>query len=162
MTFCKHSITISCQIFFVNKHWPQSCICPFKWLLVGVIRCNHWSFLAKSVIFMKSHTLIVKTLSEHVSMVILHFGSKCWVLFNKNSFISQNSQPFTETTAMNTFSENWSDHFSRFHRYKKFKKQRNKSEWCKTFFEEYAYNRPDLNGNNWVIMSPSKLALFSI
>ena len=21
---------ISCQIIFVNKHWPQSCLCPFK------------------------------------------------------------------------------------------------------------------------------------
>ena len=33
----------------------------------------------------------------------------------------------------------WSDHFSRFHRYWKFKIQRNKSKWCKTFFEEYNY-----------------------
>ena len=30
MTFCKNSIRISCQIIFVNKHWPQSCLCPFK------------------------------------------------------------------------------------------------------------------------------------
>ena len=30
MTFCKNSIRISCQIIFVNKYWPQSCLCPFK------------------------------------------------------------------------------------------------------------------------------------
>ena len=30
MTFCKNSIRISCQIIFVNKHWPQSCLYPFK------------------------------------------------------------------------------------------------------------------------------------
>ena len=30
MTFCKNSSRISCQIIFVNKHWPQSCLCPFK------------------------------------------------------------------------------------------------------------------------------------
>ena len=30
MTFCKNSIRISCQIIFVNKHWPQSCLCPFN------------------------------------------------------------------------------------------------------------------------------------
>ena len=29
-TFCKNSIRISCQIIFVNKHWPQSCLCPFN------------------------------------------------------------------------------------------------------------------------------------
>ena len=33
MTFCKNSIRISCQIIFVNKHWPQSCLCPFNSLL---------------------------------------------------------------------------------------------------------------------------------
>ena len=26
--FCKTSIRISCQIIFVNKHWPQSCQVP--------------------------------------------------------------------------------------------------------------------------------------
>ena len=30
MTFCKNSIRISCEICFVNKHWPQSCLSPFK------------------------------------------------------------------------------------------------------------------------------------
>ena len=30
MTFREKSIRISCQIIFVNKHWPQSCLCPFK------------------------------------------------------------------------------------------------------------------------------------
>ena len=30
MTFCKNSIRISCQMIFVNKYWPQSCLCPFK------------------------------------------------------------------------------------------------------------------------------------
>ena len=35
MTFCKNSIRISCQISFVNKHWPQSCLCPFKYKCKG-------------------------------------------------------------------------------------------------------------------------------
>ena len=30
MTFYKNSIRISYKIIFVNKHWPQSCLCPFK------------------------------------------------------------------------------------------------------------------------------------
>ena len=30
MTFCMNSIRISCQIVFVNKHWPQLCPSPFK------------------------------------------------------------------------------------------------------------------------------------
>ena len=33
MTFCEKSIRISCQIIFVNKHWPQSCLCPFKFFV---------------------------------------------------------------------------------------------------------------------------------
>ena len=33
-TFCKNSIRISCQIFFVNKHWLQSCPSPFKYHLL--------------------------------------------------------------------------------------------------------------------------------
>ena len=30
MTFCKISIRISCQIIFVTKHWPKSCLCSFN------------------------------------------------------------------------------------------------------------------------------------
>ena len=30
MTFCKNSIRVSCQIIFVNKHWPESWTSPFK------------------------------------------------------------------------------------------------------------------------------------
>ena len=30
MTFCENSMRISCQINFVNKHWPQSWTCPFN------------------------------------------------------------------------------------------------------------------------------------
>ena len=37
MTFCNNSIRISCQIIFVNKHWTQSCLCPF----------NNWTFIMK-------------------------------------------------------------------------------------------------------------------
>ena len=30
-SFCNSRFArISCQIIFVNKHWPQSCLCPFK------------------------------------------------------------------------------------------------------------------------------------
>ena len=35
--------------------------------------CNFWSF---ELIFMQSHTMIEKTLSEHMIMVILHFWAK--------------------------------------------------------------------------------------
>ena len=40
MTFCKNSIRISCQIIFVNKHWPQSCPCPFKLLFSKSTHCK--------------------------------------------------------------------------------------------------------------------------
>ena len=35
--------------------------------------------------------------------------------------------------------------FSRFHRYLKFKIQRNKSEWCKAIFEEYMLHCQELS-----------------
>ena len=40
MTFCKNSIRISCQIIFVNKHWPQSCLCPFKSNMINIHTCS--------------------------------------------------------------------------------------------------------------------------
>ena len=57
--------------------------------------CNFWSFES---IFMKSHKVIEKTLSEHIIMVILHFWVKNVFFFNKNNFISQNYRIFTEST----------------------------------------------------------------
>ena len=51
---------------------------------------------------MESYTIIVKTLSKHMIIVILQFWVKMW-FFNKNSFISHNHWPFTETKVkMNT------------------------------------------------------------
>ena len=51
---------------------------------------------------MKSHTMIVKTLSKHIIMVILHFFVKN-VAFEKNNFMSQLILPsFTETIVMGT------------------------------------------------------------
>ena len=41
MTFCKNSIRISCQIIFVNKHWPQSCLCPFNRKLDKIEEMKH-------------------------------------------------------------------------------------------------------------------------
>ena len=50
MTFCKYSMRISCQIIFVNKHWPQSWASPFngeKWFffyldMQDVIFSTYW------------------------------------------------------------------------------------------------------------------------
>ena len=41
MTFCKNSVRISCQIIFVNKHWPKSCLCPFKYPLLWEFWINY-------------------------------------------------------------------------------------------------------------------------
>ena len=46
--------------------------------------------------------MIVKTLLEHITMVILHFGVKDVVL-EQNSFISQNKRSFTETAVIGTY-----------------------------------------------------------
>ena len=51
--------------------------------LLGYIEekgCKFWSFES---IFMKSHTMIEKTLSEHIIMVILHFWVKNLVFEQK-------------------------------------------------------------------------------
>ena len=45
-------------------------------------------------------------ISEHLIMVILHFGAKKWFL-NKNNFISQNYRSFTQTTVMGTVNILW-------------------------------------------------------
>ena len=72
----------------------------FYWLFVRVFqekRCYCWRFLE---ILMKNHTMIIKSLSEHIIMVtsILHFLSKRWYLkFFKNIFISQNYPYFKES-----------------------------------------------------------------
>ena len=111
------------------------------YFLLGYIEekgCNFWSFES---IFMKSHTMIEKTLSEHIIMVILHFWVKN-VVFEQKLFHLSKLPDFNRINS-NGFRKHslkiwaWSDNFSRFHRYWKFKIQRNKSEWCKTFFEEY-------------------------
>ena len=47
--------------------------CDLKLGYIQVISCNFWSFQAN---IMKSHTMIVKTLSEHTIMVILYFWVK--------------------------------------------------------------------------------------
>ena len=66
-------------------------------------RCNFWRFQAS---FMKSYTIIVKTLSKHMIIVILHFLVKNVVL-KKNCFISQNYWSFTETRVMGTENNLW-------------------------------------------------------
>ena len=61
----------------VTEHILQkSRLLKFTNFLLGYIEkkgCNFWSFES---IFMKSHTMIEKTLSEHMIMVILHFWAK--------------------------------------------------------------------------------------
>ena len=59
-----------------------------------MINCNFLSFLA---IFMKSHTIIVKTLSEHMIIVIVHFWVKNlvfelkWFHFSKLAVFYKNN-----------------------------------------------------------------------
>ena len=106
----------TCTISSCNK-WgiksrgviPQYCKSHNFWnftdFLSGYIEetCYFLSFI---VIFMKSYTIIVKTLSKHMIIVILHFGWKMWFL-NKNSFVSQNHWSFTEKTVMGTENNLW-------------------------------------------------------
>ena len=49
---------------------------------------------------MKSHSMIKKTLSEHIIMVYFAFLCQKCGFFNKNYFISQNYRSFTESTVM--------------------------------------------------------------
>ena len=90
---------LRCSCFKRYNFWN------FTVFLLGHIEensCNLWNFPA---IFMKSHIMIVKTLSEHIIMVILHFSvKKCvCVFFNKTSFFSQNYRSFAETAVMGIF-----------------------------------------------------------
>ena len=65
--------------------------------------CFFWSFVS---IFMKSHTMIEKTLLEHIIIVILHFWAKN-VVFNKNNCIPQNCRSFTKSTVMGSGNILW-------------------------------------------------------
>ena len=126
----------------VTEHPLQkSQLVKFYYFSLGYIegKCwNFWSFLA---IFIKSHMMIVKTLSQHMIMVILHFWAKNVVFEQK--WIHLSKEPVFHTNNSNGYRKHslknwaWSVHFSRFHSLWKFEIQRNKSEWCKTFFEEY-------------------------
>ena len=84
----------------VTEHPLQkSQLLKFYLLFVRVYRGKNWNFWRFLEFFMKSHMMIVKTLSEHIIMVILHWGQKMLFL-NKNNFISQNYRSFTQTTVM--------------------------------------------------------------
>ena len=72
-----------------------------------------------------------------------YFAFRAKMLFlDKNNFIFKNYRSFTETTVLGTQNILWKFElhqsiFFRFHMYWKFKIQRNKSEWCKTFLSIY-------------------------
>ena len=51
---------------------------------------------------MKSYTVLVKTLSKHIIIVILHFFWVKHVVIEQNSFISENYWSFTEIRVMDT------------------------------------------------------------
>ena len=76
-------------------------------------------------------------------MVILHFRIEMLFL-NKNGF-HLSKLPVFYINNSNRYRKHslkiWadSDHFSRFHRYWKFKIQSNKSKWCKTFLMSIYY-----------------------
>ena len=54
--------------------------------------------------------MIEKTLSEHIVMVILHFGAKMWFL-NKNHFIAQKYRCFTRSRVMGSGNILWKFEF---------------------------------------------------
>ena len=140
----------SCIIFLLLllqlRDWedgirPQFCkshnFWNFYWLFLGVYRGKELSLLKYSSNFMKSHTMIVKTLSEHIGMAILHLWVKNEVFEQKWFHLSK--LPVFHRSNSNGYKIHsqkiwaWSDHFSRFHMYWKFKIYRNRNEWCKTF-----------------------------
>ena len=94
-------------------------------------------------------------------MVILHFWVKNVVFEQKQFHISKLAVLYRNNTigwrkhSLKIWA--WSDHFSRFHRYWKFEIQRNKSEWCKTFFEEYIYeSQPAVREDEDRVLVPSQ------
>ena len=62
MTFCEKSIRISRQIIFVNKHWPQSCLCPFKGISHPVFYGDQTKQGQRPANFILSGSKIVKRL----------------------------------------------------------------------------------------------------
>ena len=123
----------------VTEHILQkSQLLKFTYLSWGYIEEKSYNFCSFVSIFIKSHT---KTLSEHIIMIILHFLFKNvvfkqkWFHLSKLVVFYRNNSNGSRKHSLKIWA--WSDHFSRFHRYWKFKIQRYMSEWCKTFFEEY-------------------------
>ena len=115
---------------------------------IEVISCNVSSFLA---IFMKLHTVTKKTLSEQIIMTILHFWVKFVGFEQKYCQLSKQSDLYRNSS--NGFIKHslkiwvWSDHFSRFQRYWKFKIQGNKCAWRKPFWRS-------IQKLHWKILKP--------
>ena len=81
MTFCKNSIRIPCQIIFENKHWPQSCPSPFKFLdNVFFLNKNNWS--VKNIL----RIYWFETRNRHLALAICLFKySRSSFYFNFNN-----------------------------------------------------------------------------
>ena len=79
MTFCKNSIRISCQIIFVNKHWPQSCLCPFKGLCKVVTPYQFMTWDAMSINF--SVCVLVGCFHLFTLFLICEWYEKIWILW---------------------------------------------------------------------------------
>ena len=72
MTFCKNSIRISCQIIFVNKHWPQSCLCPFKQPIKQSTRFNKTLQVKNYNVHVLNYKTIKVQLFRHDKIIIFH------------------------------------------------------------------------------------------
>ena len=105
--------------------------------------CNFWSYESIFYQISRDDRKDITNVSEHIHCSYGHFavfGQKCGFC---TKIISSLKNTVFYRIKSNRFRKHslkiwaWSHHFSRFHRYWKFKIQRNKSELCKTFFEEY-------------------------
>ena len=123
----------------VTEHILQkSQLLKFTNFSLGYIRekgCNFWSFES---ILMKSHTMIEKTLSEHMIMVILHFWAK-YVVFEQHlsklpDFYRINSNGFRKHS-LKIWA--WSDNFSSSTGIESLKYKEIRVSGAKPFFEEY-------------------------
>ena len=124
-----------------NQILQNSQLLEFYSLVFGVYGGENCIFLSFWAIFMKTHTMIIQTLSEHIMIVILHFSVKNLV-FEQTSFIFQNNRSLRKSRVMDTENNLWKFEYDQIiflDEYLKFKIQRNKSEWCNTCFDEYIY-----------------------
>ena len=85
MTFCKNIIGISCQIIFVNKHWTQSCLCPFKGYRYTDIQTDRHVQSNMPLLFKEGINIFHIVL--FFSIVLIHLHNHVHVITSKICFI---------------------------------------------------------------------------